>query len=196
MWLLILIFSVFAQESAHEATKKATQPSALPPAYEQEIVQKNKVSAETKMQDQKSFYEVINAKTQEVIRYARITKDELVKKQEVVRKDFETKLKAEIAEVKKSDPKASTEPLRKAANEKRRALFEQLNDEKKSLEKNLDSFRERFNEFVKSQKENFREQLKTLSAKVSTPKAKPAESPIQQEFREIPPGPATPLKPQ
>ena len=192
MWMLVLIFSVFA----NEADTKSTQELNQTPTYEQEIAQKNKVSAETKMQDQKSFYDVINAKTQEVIRYARTTKTELVKKQEVVRKDFEAKLKAEIEQVKKQDPKASTEPLRKAANEKRRALFEQLNGEKKSLEKNLEDFKERFNGFVKTQKENFREQMKTLSVRANNVKTAITESPIQQEFRDIPPGPATPLKPQ
>lgn len=188
--MLLLSFAVFAQDST------STQTSAQTPSYEQEIAQKNKVSAETKSADQKSFFEVINAKTQEMIRYVRTTKTELVKKQEVVRKDFETKLKAEVEQVKKQDPKASVEPLRKAANEKRRALFEQLNSEKKSLEKHLEDFKGRFNGFVKSQRQTFGEQLKTLSVRANNVKKAITESPIQQEFRDIPPGPATPLKPQ
>jgi hypothetical protein len=186
MWILLLIFTVFAQESA----------SIQEPSYEQEIAQKNKVSAETKAQDQKSFFEVINAKTQEVLRYARTTKTELVKKQEVVRKEFEAKLKAEIAQVKQQDPKASVEPLRKAANEKRRELFEQLNSEKKSVENHLEDFKSRFNSFVKTQRQTFGDQLKSLSARASNVKKALTESPIEQEFRDIPPGPATPLKPQ
>ncbi len=180
MFFCILILTALAQE----------------PTYEQEIAQKNKVSAETKMQDQKSFFDVINEKTQEVLRYARTTKTELVKKQEVVRKEFEAKLKAEIEQVKKQDPKANLEPLRKAANEKRRALFEQLNGEKKSLEKQLEDFRERFNGFVKTQKETFREQFKALSPQAKSPKARAELSPAEQEFRDIPPGPSIPLKPQ
>jgi hypothetical protein len=184
MWMLLLIFTVFSQESKQE------------PTYEQEIAQKNKVSAETKSEDQKSFFEVINAKTQEVIRYARTTKTELVKKQEAIRKDFEAKLKAEIEQAKKQDPKASVEPLRKAANEKRRVLFEQLNSEKKSLEKQLEDFKGRFNGFVKTQRQTFGDQLKSLSARANNVKKAITESPIQQEFRDIPPGPATNLKPQ
>ncbi len=190
MWMLLLILTVFAQESA------STQTAAQAPSYEQEIAQKNKVTAETKAQDQKSFFDEINAKTQEVLRYARTTKTELVKKQEAVRKDFEARLKAEVEHAKKQDPKASVEPLRKAANEKRRALFEQLNSEKKSLEKNLEDFRSRFNGFVKTQRQSFGEQLKTLSVRANNVKKAITESPIQQEFRDIPPGPATPLKPQ
>jgi hypothetical protein len=182
--MYILIFTVFSQESKQE------------PTYEQEIVQKNKVSVETKSEDQKSFFAVINAKTQEVISYARTTKTELVKKQEAIRKDFEAKLKAEIEQAKKQDPKASVEPLRKVANEKRRALFEQLNGEKKSLEKHLEDFKCRFNGFVKTQRQTFGEQLKSLSVRANNVKKAITESPIQQEFRDIPPGPATPLKPQ
>lgn len=188
MWMLLIIFTVFAQEPNLSPTNE--------PSYEQEIAQKNKVSAETKAEDQKSFFGAINAKTQEVIRYARTTKTELVKKQEAIRKDFEAKLKADIEQAKKQDPKASVEPLRKAANEKRRALFEQLNSEKKSLETHLEDFKGRFNSFVKTQRRTFGEQLKSLSARANNVKKAITESPIQQEFRDIPPGPAIPLKPQ
>ncbi len=180
MWMLLLIWAALAQE----------------PTYEQEISEKNRVKAETKEQDQKTFFEVINEKSQQVMRYARTSKDELLKKQEAIRKDFDKKLKAEIEEAKKKEAKENVETLRKAANEKRRELFEQLNTEKKTVEKQMEEVKNRFNSFVKVQKENFREQIRSLSVKAKRIKAVATESPIEQEFREIPPGPATQLKPQ
>lgn len=180
MWTVFLFFLAMAQE----------------PSYQKEISEKNKVSQETRDQDQKTFFQTINGKSQEVLKYIRTTKDDLIKKQEVVRKDFEKKLKAEIEEVKKTDPKANVEPLRKAANEKRRELFEQLNNDKKTLETRLQEFKKQFDTFVKEQKANFQQQVKILSAKINSQKGPPAPLPELQEFREIPPGPGTVLKPE
>lgn len=166
------------------------------PAYEDEIREKNKVSAETRDQDQKTFYQAINGKTQDILKYIRATKESLRKQQDVVRKDFEGKIKSEIEEFKKKDPRATVEPLRKEANERRRALFEKLNTEKKSLEDQLQEFKKSFEDFVKSQKEKFQQELKILSARQNAAKLPPADSPIQQEFREIPSGPGIQLKPE
>jgi hypothetical protein len=169
---------------------------AQEPTYEKEIAEKNKVNAESKMQDQKTFLEQISAKTQEVLKYARVSKDNLHKKQEALRSDFEKNLKAEIDQVKKKDPRTNVDAIRKSANEKRREMIEQMNAEKKSLEAKLHDYRERFDEFVKLQKENFREKFKALSQKAESSTKELTGSPVEQEFRDIPPGPATPLKPQ
>lgn len=170
--------------------------SSQSPSYENEIREKNKVSAQTREQDQKTFYQTISGKTQDVLKYIRMSKESLRKQQDVVRKDFESKIKSEIEEFKKKDPRATIEPLRKEANEKRRALFEKLNTEKKSLEDQLQEFKKSFEDFVKSQKEKFQQELKILSAKKEAAKLPPADSPIQQEFREIPNSPAIQLKPE
>lgn len=180
MWIVFLFLLAMSEE----------------PSYQKEISEKNKVSHETREQDQKTFFQTINGKSQEVLKYIRTTKDDLIKQQEVIRKDFEKKLKTEIEEVKKVDPQANVEPLRKAANEKRRALFEQLNSEKKTLETRLQEFKKQFDSFVKVQKENFQQQVKIISAKINGKKGPPAATPELQEFREIPPGPGTPLKPE
>ena len=180
MWVFFLFFFVIGQE----------------PTFEKEINEKNKVSEETRDQDQKTFFQTINGKSQEVLKYIRTAKNDLIKQQNIIRKDFEKKLKAEIEDVKKTDPKANVEPMRKAANEKRRELFEKLNNEKKALETRLQEFKKQFDVFVKVQKENFQQQVKILSAKIKSQKGPPAANPELQEFREIPSGPGTPLKPQ
>lgn len=170
--------------------------SSQSPTYEQEIREKNKVSAQTRKEDQDSFYQTINSKTQEILKYIRTTKEDLHKQQDSLRKEFESKIKTEIADFKKKDPRASVEPLRKEANEKRRVFFEQLNNEKKSLEVQLQSYKKTFEDFVKTQKEKFQQELKIIAAKTNTTKLPKTESPIEQEFREIPSGPGIQLKPE
>ncbi len=165
------------------------------PSYEKEIAEKNKVSLETKKEDQKSFYETINNKTQEVLNFIRKNKEELRKKQEAVRKDFEGKLKTEVDTLKKQDPRGDIEAVRKAANEQRRDLFEKMNTEKKSLEDQLKSFKDGFDDFIKAQKEIFQKTFKDLTLKAKTPKAKAEPLPSQKEFDEIPKGPSTVLAP-
>lgn len=181
-WLLLIGSFIHAAESA--------------PAYEKEISERAKVQAETRQQDQKSFYEAINGKTQEVMRYLRTTKDDLRKQQEALRKEFDAKLKAEMEAAKKQNPRVDLDALRKSANDQRRQLIEKFNGEKKSLESQLQGYKKSFDEFVKAQRENFQQQLKIISAKASAAKLPPAESPLQQEFREIPPGAGTVLKPE
>jgi glutamyl/glutaminyl-tRNA synthetase len=165
------------------------------PSYEKEISEKNTVKAETRTEDQRSFYDVINLKTQEMLKFLRTNKEDLRKQQEVFRKDFETKIKAEIEEFKKQDPKANVEALRKAANEKRRELFEKFNAEKKSLEEELQKTKKAFDDFVKEQKEKFQQELKVIAAKTNATKRPSVASPIEQEFREIPAGPSIILSP-
>jgi glutamyl/glutaminyl-tRNA synthetase len=166
-----------------------------PPTYEKEISEKNRVQAETRADDQKSFYHIINLKTQEMLRYLRENKEEFRKQQETLRKDLEVKIKAEMEEFKKQDPKASMEALRKAANNKRRELYEKLNAQKKSLEEELEKTKKSFDAFVKEQKEKFQQELKVIAAKANATKMPPTASPIEQEFREIPDGPSIILSP-
>lgn len=167
---------------------------ATPPSYEKEIQEQNKVTEEHRQEDQKSFYQMINTKTAEVLKYLRESREGLRKNQEQIRKNFEDQLKTEKIESQKKQVQATAESWVKSSNEKRRTLFEKFNNEKKQLNTELEDYKKQFDGFVKKQKENFQQQIKILSAKIQSAKQPPALTPLQQEFREIPPGPGTPLK--
>jgi hypothetical protein len=167
-----------------------------PPEYENSINEKIPATEKVGKEEQSTFFKTINAKSQEVMKFIRVSKDQLSKKHTALKKDFEDSVKKEMSELKKQDPKAKLDELRKSTNEKRKELFIRLNDEKKSTETQLNTYKKQFDEFVKNRKLDFQQLMKTASAKINAAKlAKPEDTELEREFREIPPGKGTVLAP-
>lgn len=135
----------------------------------------------------KSLFKTTNDKRLEVLRFVRTEK-------EAFRKAKDEELNAFDLESKKNTTATSAE---KAARRKEReALSKKILTEKREFAKNLDLKEKACNAFLNSKRISF---LETVRAKRRAPKqTKRNETviPELEEFKEIPKGPGTVLKPQ
>lgn len=134
-----------------------------------------------------TIFKITNEKRQEVLRYVRLEKDNYRKGQTQRLKDFDV-------EAKKN--KATTAEQRTEQRKARAAMMSQQNEEKKLFFKDLDAKDKNCQNVLAQKKEFYLQQIRELTKVQSAPSPSNLESPELDEFKLIPKGPGTVLKPE
>lgn len=140
----------------------------------------------------KELFKIGNDKRSEMMRYVRSQKD-------IYRKTKELELTAFDVETKKI--KGASSEQRAARRKERSALSLKVQTEKKEHNKNLDTQDKACQEYLKTKREEYLTKIRELqnATKALQKEAKKTEAllpPELEEFKEIPKGPGTVLKPQ
>lgn len=140
----------------------------------------------------KEFFKISNEKRSEVLRFGRLQKD-------IYRKTKEQELTSFDAETKKN--KNPSAPEKANRRKEREVLSLRIQAEKKEFNKNIDASEQGCLHYLKQNREKYLAQIRDLqkATKVSAQQIKKTTSvtaPELDEFKDIPKGPGTVLKPQ
>lgn len=180
MLAAFLIFSfVFATETTAPAFPVCDQlfsgieTSLQNPSAETEVVRRE-------------LFKIVNDKRMEVSRFVRQEKESYRKKRDLEIKDFDLKTKM-------LPPNSDEKNKRR---EERKQVAARIFNEKKEWNRQLDTQEKQCITYLNQNRESFLSQLRALKKTQAPKPSEPLASPALDEFKEIPKGAGTVLKPQ